>query len=87
MLGSPVLALGGGLFDALRHSNWQTTPKIWRLRNVRCESNYFFNANVDVIVTSSTPAIQIVREVTSKKPVVFARVGDAVDQGIVQSLA
>ena len=45
------------------------------------------NANVDVIVTSSAPAIQIVREVTSKKPVVFARVGDALDQGIVQSLA
>ena len=45
------------------------------------------NANVDVIVTSSAPAIQIVREVTSKIPVVFARVGDALDQGIVQSLA
>jgi putative ABC transport system substrate-binding protein len=45
------------------------------------------NANVDVIVTSSAPAIQIVRTATSKIPVVFARVGDALDQGIVQSLA
>jgi putative ABC transport system substrate-binding protein len=45
------------------------------------------NANVDIIVTSSAPAIQIVRTATSKIPVVFARVGDAVDQGIVQSLA
>jgi putative ABC transport system substrate-binding protein len=45
------------------------------------------NANVDIIVTSSAPAIQIVRAATSKIPVVFARVGDALDQGIVQSLA
>src|SRR3954471_4162846 len=45
------------------------------------------NANVDIIVTSSAPAIQIVRTATSKIPVVFARVGDALDQGIVQSLA
>jgi ABC-type uncharacterized transport system substrate-binding protein len=45
------------------------------------------NADVDLIVTSSAPAIQIVRQTTSKLPVVFARVGDALDQGIVQSLA
>jgi len=45
------------------------------------------NADVDVLVTSSAPAIQIVRQTTSKLPVVFARVGDALDQGIVQSLS
>jgi putative tryptophan/tyrosine transport system substrate-binding protein len=45
------------------------------------------HADVDLIVTSSAPAIQIVRQTTSKLPVVFARVGDALDQGIVQSLS
>ncbi|HEX3114995.1 MAG TPA: ABC transporter substrate-binding protein [Bradyrhizobium sp.] len=43
--------------------------------------------NADVIVTSSAPAIQAARQVTSKTPIVFARVGDAVNQGIVTSLA
>lgn len=41
---------------------------------------------VDVIVTSSAPAIQTVRQATSRIPIVMARVGDAVDQGIVTSL-
>jgi putative tryptophan/tyrosine transport system substrate-binding protein len=45
------------------------------------------NAHVDVIVTSSAPAIQIIRQTTNTLPVVFARVGDALDQGIVQSLS
>jgi len=45
------------------------------------------DVNVDIIVTSSAPALQIVRQATSKIPVVFARVGDALDQGIVQSLS
>ena len=43
--------------------------------------------NADVIVTSSAPAIQAARQATSKTPIVFARVGDALDQGIVTSLA
>jgi putative tryptophan/tyrosine transport system substrate-binding protein len=43
--------------------------------------------NADVIVTASAPGIQIARQATSKIPIVFARVGDAVDQGIVASLA
>ena len=43
--------------------------------------------NPDIIVTSSAPAIQVVRQITSAIPIVFARVGDAVNQGIVTSLA
>jgi putative ABC transport system substrate-binding protein len=43
--------------------------------------------NADVIVTSSAPAIQAARQATGKTPIVFARVGDAVNQGIVTSLA
>jgi len=43
--------------------------------------------NVDIIVTSSAPAIQIARQATNKIPIVMARVGDAVDQGLVVSLA
>jgi putative ABC transport system substrate-binding protein len=43
--------------------------------------------NVDIIVTSSAPAIQVARQATSRIPIVFARVGDAVNQGIVKSLA
>jgi putative ABC transport system substrate-binding protein len=43
--------------------------------------------NVDIIVTSSAPAIQIARQATNKIPIVMARVGDAVDQGFVASLA
>ncbi len=45
------------------------------------------NADIDVLVTSSAPAIQIVRQTTTKLPVVFARIGDALDQGIIQSLS
>ena len=44
-------------------------------------------ANADIIVTSSAPAIQVARETTSKIPIVFARVGDALNQGIVMSLS
>jgi putative tryptophan/tyrosine transport system substrate-binding protein len=44
-------------------------------------------ASADVIVTSSAPAVQAVRQATSKIPIVFARIGDAVDQGIVTSFA
>ena len=43
--------------------------------------------NVDLIVTSSAPAIQVARQATKKIPIVFARVGDAVNQGIVTSLS
>ena len=43
--------------------------------------------NVDIIVTSSAPAIHIARQATNKIPIVMARVGDAVDQGFVASLA
>jgi putative ABC transport system substrate-binding protein len=43
--------------------------------------------NVDIVVTSSAPAIQVARRATSKIPIVMARVGDAVDQGFVGSLA
>lgn len=42
---------------------------------------------VDIIVTSSAPAIQIARQATDKIPIVMAWVGDAVDQGFVTSLA
>jgi putative ABC transport system substrate-binding protein len=58
--------------------------QVERLRSLVLE---LVNADVDIIVTSSAPAIQIVRQTTSKVPVVFARVGDALDQGIVQSLS
>jgi len=58
--------------------------QVERLRGLVLE---LVNADVDVLVTSSAPAIQIVRQTTSKLPVVFARVGDALDQGIVQSLS
>lgn len=43
--------------------------------------------NADVIVTSSAPAVLALRQATSKSPVVFARIGDALSQGIVTSLA
>jgi putative ABC transport system substrate-binding protein len=58
-----------------------------RTEQLRSLALELISANVDIIVTSSVPAIQIVREATSKIPVVFATVGDALDQGIVQSLA
>ena len=43
--------------------------------------------NADIIVTASAPAIQVARQATSRIPIVFAGVGDAVNQGIVKSLA
>jgi putative tryptophan/tyrosine transport system substrate-binding protein len=42
---------------------------------------------VDVIVTASAPAIRFVQQATRTIPIVMARVGDAVDQGFVASLA
>ena len=42
---------------------------------------------VDVIVTASAPAIRFVQKATPTIPIVMARVGDAVDQGFVKSLA
>jgi len=42
---------------------------------------------VDVIVTASAPAIRFVQQATTTIPIVMARVGDAVDQGFIQSLA
>src|SRR5690349_9840682 len=38
------------------------------------------DSKVDVIVTSSAPAIQIARQATGTVPIVMARVGDAVAQ-------
>ena len=43
--------------------------------------------NVDVIVTSSPPAVRAVKQATSTIPIVMAAVGDAVDYGFVNSLA
>src|SRR5919199_5221508 len=42
---------------------------------------------VDIIVTASAPAIRFVQQATQTSPIVMARVGDAVDQGFVASLA
>src|SRR6267154_1191317 len=42
---------------------------------------------VEVIVTASAPAIRFVQQATTTIPIIMARVGDAVDQGFVKSLA
>jgi putative ABC transport system substrate-binding protein len=42
---------------------------------------------VEVIVTASAPAIRFAQQATTTIPIVMARVGDAVDQGFVKSLA
>jgi putative ABC transport system substrate-binding protein len=42
---------------------------------------------VDIIVTASAPAIRFVQQATQTIPIIMARVGDAVDQGLVASLA
>ena len=42
---------------------------------------------VDVIVTSSAPAVQFARQATNRIPIVVARIGDAVDQGVVAGFA
>jgi putative tryptophan/tyrosine transport system substrate-binding protein len=47
----------------------------------------FVRLKVDIIVTASAPAIRFVQRATQTIPVVMARVGDAVDQGFVASLA
>ncbi|MFO1304950.1 MAG: ABC transporter substrate-binding protein [Burkholderiales bacterium] len=44
-------------------------------------------AEVDIIVTSSTPAIRAAMSATSTIPIVFAAVADAVGSGLVASLA
>ncbi len=47
----------------------------------------FVRLNVDVIVTSGTPAVMAVKKATSTIPVVFAAAGDPVGTGLVASLA
>jgi putative ABC transport system substrate-binding protein len=47
----------------------------------------FVRLNVDVIVTSGTPQVLATRQATSVIPIVFARAGDPVANGIVASLA
>ena len=42
---------------------------------------------VDAIVTASAPAIRFAQQATTTIPIIMARVGDAVDQGFVKSLA
>src|SRR5437867_8468926 len=42
---------------------------------------------VNVLVTASAPAIRFAQQATHTIPIVMARVGDAVDQGFVKSLA
>ena len=79
------------------------TARIWICRRAKFRIEYrsaegrlellpdlisdILSRNAAVIVTSSAPAIQAARQATSKTPIVFARVGDAVNQGIVTSLA
>jgi len=43
--------------------------------------------NVDVIVTASISAVRAAKKATGKIPIVFASVGEAVDSGLVSSLA
>ena len=47
----------------------------------------FVRLKVDVIVTSGTPQVLATKQATSVIPIVFARVGDPVANGIVASLA
>jgi len=47
----------------------------------------FVRLNVDVIVTSGTPQVLATKQATSVVPIVFARVGDPVANGLVASLA
>src|SRR6516165_2063334 len=47
----------------------------------------FVRLNVDVIVTSGTPQVLATKQSTSVIPIVFARAGDPVANGIVASLA
>ena len=43
--------------------------------------------NVDVIVTSAISSVQAAKKATATIPIVFASVGEAVDSGLVSSLA
>lgn len=43
--------------------------------------------NVNVIVTATAPAVRVARQATVTIPIIMSRVGDAVDQGFVSSLA
>src|ERR1700730_4464230 len=47
----------------------------------------FVRLKVDVIVTSGTPQVLATKQATSVIPIVFARVGDPVANGLVASLA
>ena len=47
----------------------------------------FVRRKVDMIVTSSTPAVTAAKNATSKIPIVFASAGDPVATGLVESLA
>lgn len=58
-----------------------------RVNQLPVLADEFVRMKVDIIVTASAPAIRFVQRATQTIPIVMARVGDAVDQGFVASLA
>src|SRR5207302_10856096 len=58
-----------------------------RVERLRGLAEELVRLKVEVIVTASAPAIRFVQQATRTIPIVMARVGDAVDQGFVASLA
>src|SRR6266404_8974826 len=58
-----------------------------RIEQLPALADELVRRKVDIIVTASAPAIRFVQGATQTIPIVMARVGDAVDQGFVASLA
>ena len=58
-----------------------------RIERLPALADELVRRKVDIIVTASAPAIRFVQGATQTIPIVMARVGDAVDQGFVASLA
>jgi putative ABC transport system substrate-binding protein len=89
-----VVPLSRSFWDAMREFGWVER------QNVKIEARYaerddqlpalaaeLVGLNVDVIMTSGTPAAQAAKRATNTIPIVFTLGGDPVERGLVASLA
>jgi putative tryptophan/tyrosine transport system substrate-binding protein len=72
------------MFDMRRREFRSADGRPERAHEIAAE---FVRRKVDVIVTSGTPIVAVVKQATSTIPIVFAVAGDPVGNGLVASLA
>jgi putative ABC transport system substrate-binding protein len=92
---SPAQSFVAAFSEALRHAGWTEGQNLridvrWNAGDAELARTYaaqLIGLLPDVILTSSTTNLTVIRQATSTVPVVFVQVSDPVAQGIVPNLA